>query len=265
VASIFAPAGFAELNKASPLFKGLACDARAFGINAGNVFDYISNKTLTVSGAIDQTPFPELGRLGTELDDATEYALGEVPNIITDDVPMTLDCWCVLNASNFIGGAIAIGGGSGGDRAEQTLVVVNGFMWALTQFGNSSAKAETSALTIGVLYHFAGVFASSSSRKIYQNGLFLAEETTDAVPVWSNADDTIIGNRNTIDQDFNGSIFVARAWNRALSDGEIWSLYAPQTRWNLYKPTTKRLFFPEVLAAGGTTLQSSLMMMGVGN
>ena len=32
-------------------------------------------------------------------------------------------------------------------------------------------------------------------------------------------------------------------WNRALSDAEIWALYDPRTRWELYQPLVKRSYF----------------------
>lgn len=45
------------------------------------------------------------------------------------------------------------------------------------------------------------------------------------------------------------------AWNRVLSDADHWSLYDPQTRWDLYYVPGRRVFFD--LAAGGGSFKSA--------
>ena len=42
-----------------------------------------------------------------------------------------------------------------------------------------------------------------------------------------------------------------RAWNRALTAAEVWQLYDPRTRWDLYYPLRQRTFFiPDTVQAG---------------
>lgn len=42
---------------------------------------------------------------------------------------------------------------------------------------------------------------------------------------------------------FDGVLWDARIYNRALSDEAVWQLYDPQTRWDLYRVPSTRVFF----------------------
>lgn len=60
-----------------------------------------------------------------------------------------------------------------------------------------------------------------------------------------------IGTRNvtSVDESWNGQIFDARVYGRALSETEVWQLFDPKTRWDLYQPLRQRAFsFPLVPA-----------------
>ena len=41
---------------------------------------------------------------------------------------------------------------------------------------------------------------------------------------------------------FTGQIAEVRVYNRALTDNEVWELYAPQTRWDLYWQPSRRVY-----------------------
>jgi len=42
-----------------------------------------------------------------------------------------------------------------------------------------------------------------------------------------------------------------RVYDRALSDAEVWSLYDPQTRWDLYWQRRRTFFLPAAATGGG--------------
>ncbi len=53
-------------------------------------------------------------------------------------------------------------------------------------------------------------------------------------------------------RDFKGIIGPVMLYNRALSPAEVWALYDPRTRWELYQPLVRRVYF-DVGGGGGPT------------
>ena len=86
----------------------------------------------------------------------------------------------------------------------------------------------------------------------YLNGLPIATTALarNAATVPSVATAMSIGNWNhTTDRMWDGAIAYVGIWNRALSPDEVWSLYEPATRWDVYwRP---RRFYMLPAAAGG--------------
>jgi hypothetical protein len=114
--------------------------------------------------------------------------------------------------------------------------------------GANSASAETAGFVNsapeGTLFHAVGVYASSTSRSAFMNGVLGETDPTSIVP---NACTqlTIGARRNTgsVGAYFDGRIIEARFYNRALTAAEVWNLYAPQSRWDLYRRNSRTLFF----------------------
>jgi hypothetical protein len=97
---------------------------------------------------------------------------------------------------------------------------------AVTGGNNSWSKAiATTAGTQSTIHTLAGVFASSSSRKIYVDGVLEATDTTTDTNTGT-LDTVALGNTDveTTNQ-WAGNIYFAAVWNRELSPGEIQSLY----------------------------------------
>lgn len=59
-----------------------------------------------------------------------------------------------------------------------------------------------------------------------------------------------------------GQMFDGAVWNRKLSPAEMWSLYDPRTRWDLYYVPGRRVFF-DVGAAAAAARANRLTLMGV--
>jgi len=109
--------------------------------------------------------------------------------------------------------------------------------WSMTDSATVSA-VECDALgspATGVWYHLAGrLNAATSEIAIIVNGRL---KSTDTAPAGSAAGgDLRLGGTGFSSKDFTGRMGDLRIYNRALSDAEIWWLYDPRTRWELYAP-----------------------------
>jgi hypothetical protein len=100
----------------------------------------------------------------------------------------------------------------------------------------------------GQLVHIVGRMgpAASNNKQIYVNGLFDSQKTRTADVIY----DTTSGGDLAIGANFSGvpsdrvtnvTVLDARIYNRYLSDAEIWRMYAPSSRFDLYSPLAFRL------------------------
>lgn len=103
------------------------------------------------------------------------------------------------------------------------------------------------------VYDVVGVFRSGTGQKeLWVDGLQVATSTTDIGTI--TLDQTEIGSfvRNSAAQFWNGGIFVAGIYNRALSAGEIAAL--SENPWQLFMPPRRRLYIGEAEVGGGSFL-----------
>lgn len=96
-----------------------------------------------------------------------------------------------------------------------------------TTNGNYTAISGT---TLGAPIHLAMVCDGLSYRCGYYNGVAGAANT---VTVADGTLDRLSVGASAVSTD---AIIEWRLYNRALTAAEIWSLYAPETRWDLYAP-----------------------------
>lgn len=127
----------------------------------------------------------------------------------------------------------------------------------------SSSAATTTGYTVGTWHHCCGVTAAVDSRAAYIDGGSKGTQTTSRTP--TGIDQANVGVRADLGLDFNGRIADARIYNRALTDDEVYRLWHPLTRWNLYYQLGRRkTFIPLglsradatgiVISGGGSTI-----------
>jgi hypothetical protein len=89
-----------------------------------------------------------------------------------------------------------------------------------------AASAPAVLHSLGEWHHVAGVWASTTSRKIYVDGVLRATNTTSNVPI--NIDCFAIGASNTSTPGnwFSGELDDARIYDVALTDDQVWELYS---------------------------------------
>ena len=141
--------------------------------------------------------------------------------------PMTIACWCKVSAgaSGTSPGRAPVAVGVNGGTHRNQLNVVGIQTQLFAQGATASEQLTLNNLTADQLFHFAGVFASSSSRTGYVDGAAIATGTTNIGS--QNAANTItIGARwnTTIGNFYNNDIAEVGVWNVALTAAEIASL-----------------------------------------
>lgn len=160
---------------------------------------------------------------------------------------LTLSCWIRLYQNDGSSGwpnIIAKGNGDlGGANHAYTMYVV-----AATHKLSCSINGGAVAFSVGSAFsdyqatlHLALTWLPSTRVALFINGL-VAGSSTSSIPATLNnpAKNLTLcsgeGNGAGLGSyPFRGMMHEARVYNRALADDEVWQLYAPQTRWDLYR------------------------------
>ena len=161
-----------------------------------------------------------------------QYAKGLA--VIIAAAPCTICCWAKPLSINAGSGSLMALGVDGGIANRFNLIVrsSDGLLnaQATSPTTGTTAAHSASPLTINNWYHCCGVFASTTSRKSYLNGVPGAEDTT--LCEVNNPSQVLVGraaSNNT--HHCNGIIEDVCVFNRVLTDAEIASLVDPATRW----------------------------------
>ena len=163
------------------------------------------------------------------------------------------------------------------DGSTQRNIVSKGYNGTNTQFsllnvgskpsfqsfdGSPQGVTATSDFSATEFKFIAGTFDGTTYR-IYVNGVLEGAQAA-AAPVATNqavmigaVDTSAIG----ILQFWLGKILDVRVYNRVLADADVWAMYDPVSRWDLYWQPTRRLFV-NLPAGGGSPLLRSLVMEG---
>jgi hypothetical protein len=124
--------------------------------------------------------------------------------------------------------------------------------------GSSGIATPSRSVLQNKWQHLTAVELSANSRACYLDAANKGTDTTSvSVTLPSNAVESIGkydapggGTGNNL----NGTIADVRVYNRALTDAEVWELYDPRSRWDLYwQPNTRAYSFMSAAAAFDAT------------
>ena len=198
-----------------------------------------------------------LGSSAVLFDDASSEYLQTDKAVVTAR-PFTMSCWVNSNDDSILQMAmtisdissttnfawLALAGATAGDPVDCAMKDGSGIVGTVTSTG----------YTVGKWHHIVGTFGDEIAA--YIDG---GSKTTTSVKTPTNIDRLSIGRvhrAGTAPAYFSGSIFDARIYNRVLSDQEVFDLFAPPTRWDLYKPPHDAGVAFQVAAGGSTTEQA---------
>lgn len=166
---------------------------------------------------------------------AYEFVAASTQNLITSSTPvtgtpLTLACWALKDLTGSRGlvylanSTDAANNYMGIVTSDTALVNVH-----ITSSTASSFAGGTGTPATGTWFHAAGVFASSTSRRAYADGVAGSNVTANVTP--TGIDRIGIGARvrSNVDQYHDGLIAEVGIWNVALNAAEIASLAAGVT------------------------------------
>lgn len=159
--------------------------------------------------------------------------------------PITMACW--FKAANVTASHVlmSIGTNAGASRWQIVENTTGGsIIQAISALsGTSGTSAGGSGTVSGIWRHFAGVFASTTSRKAYLDGVGMTTDTTSIAITGTNR--TLIGARinSTAGAFAAGLIAEAAIWNVALTDADMIAL-AKGVRPSQVRPQNLVLYAP---------------------
>lgn len=134
----------------------------------------------------------------------------------------------------------------------------NSFQWFVWTDGGFKEIFGGSAVT-NTLFHVCGTW-NGTTGFLYVNGVQIAQSTPGGTT--STSTETVgLGAQPGGGENLQGELSDIRIYNRALTAAEVWRLYAPATRWDLYQALVPRLVYPVPVAPD---FRSRLALLGVG-
>lgn len=188
------------------------------------------------AGNCDLTPFGAYGF-------RTSAALGGLGVVDEAGVPwdgndLTLSAWTVLDNVN------AVSGGEG-LISKQTPSNWDVILWShqttirMGSSGNTS-YVQASRPSIDEPHLITGTVVDGGAWKIYIDGLEGGSTSSRSISATAGRDWEIGSYTNL---EWEGLIWDVRIYNRALSAREVWEMYNPATRFDLYGTDGRRVFF----------------------
>jgi hypothetical protein len=147
----------------------------------------------------------------------------EIASAILTAPPVTLACWALPSASAFAAMCVA----NNGSTQNYLAIYCSGGNLVARANDGGAATGSGKAFTASQWNHFAGVFASTTSRTSYVNGVAGSTESTASTP--SGINRTAIGRLSSSSPAgsyFDGSLAEAAIWNIALTATDLAALAA---------------------------------------
>ena len=176
------------------------------------------NGTLTNGATFDNSD--GIGKF--TFDGSNDYISGSIPSTFTGNQTYTFSTWIKPTShpsSGFIG-IFEAGTRSTDDAFGLYLNAGN-----IVHLAYGTNLATTTLAPVGQWTHITGTY-TSGDRKVYANGVLLGQDTYSALTLAGTT--LVVGANSGGTQPFTGSIANFRLFNRALTQDEIYQLYAYQ-------------------------------------
>lgn len=174
--------------------------------------------------------------------------------------PLTVACWAIKDLTN--NRALVLLGNSTDANIRMGILSADGGLVNATtaDSANTSGTSQAGVSVTGTLFHAAGVFASSSSRTAYADGVAGTANTSNITPTGINRIGIGARVRSGIDQYHDGLIAEVGIWNVELTAAEIASL-AKGVTCDKVRPQSLQFYAPLIRdlqdLRGGLTLTNT--------
>ena len=258
-----------EINRASPQAEGLVAWWPTLASAGANVLRDLGgrghNLTQPVAGKRPAwRSDSEQGHvLDYEHDNGQYFTIPNNADLQTGDIDFTVALWA--NTESFWGAQVLAAKLEAGPLYEWDLMIfadgqVRFRIWNGAGVEGTADSTTHGPMTLGQWYLIIGWHdAASNIVGIEVNGVGDTAATTD-VPSSTLADFTIGAYANDLfGSSYDGKIASTMFWRRVLSPAIRRSLWPPQTRWELHRPRTRRVW---VLAPGAPVVGQPMMLRG---
>lgn len=254
------PDGKFTLNRNSPQADGLVGWWPSLASRGGSVLrDLVYGNNGAFTGDTNWQSNPEIGAWldfdgagdHVQMADRDEYSLNTTGGL-------TVCAWAAVD-TQFTRSVIVSKGAA--SNYEWALKFENStnlkvFMWTLAGSNYLTATSSTTYV-MGTLYHTAFTAILDTEVRLYENAVEVANDISSSGSYGNGTSVVRIGERGDGQDDLNGRVGGIRIYNRSLYPAEIWQLYAPETRWDLYLPIQR--IWPAVAAAAANAPTSHLL------
>ena len=173
--------------------------------------------------------------------------------------PFTLSCWFWADGLNNTTVMCLANAATPLDDVHAVQPWSDGVIYATSANGGVGDFASVGTYAANRWNHTAAVFASATERRVYLNGVRGTDNSTSVANPALDAMD--VGSQHGAANFFDGRVFDARLYGRALGDGDAKALHDPATRWELYAPQ-RRIVYGFVPPAAGR--RGDLLLLGCG-
>ena len=168
------------------------------------------------------------------------------------DGPISMAIW--LEIETILSTGVELCFSIGDDVANQSIFLgyrnVAGGQWQWQVWSGTNVVSGTPTLTAGARVLLAGTYDGATMR-LFVDGIERSSGAESVLSFGSGSPDVRIAGRpsdgNALLPD--NKMWDARIWNRVLAPAEMWALYHPTTRWDLY--WQPRIMVPGFVAAAG--------------
>lgn len=236
------------LNSASPQARGLVT---WFTSISGHLIEHVLDASITLENEASFTPRAEIGYM-LDLDGSNDSVSVASHDSFTlsPTIPFSISYWCYSTNDAYSRVLSKTPQSSRpGWIVYQTADypyfgawgATSGFIEARTNF--PAQVPENNLYNITVTYDGSN---SATGLRFYINGIYYVSlvSSDNSVGNWTNSNNLLIGRDNTATPSsyWTGYLGDIRIYNYQISDGLAWDIYAPNTRWELYRPGISRFW-----------------------
>ena len=265
--ALMRPQGIPRLNRASPLARGLVAWWPFIGeLNVLRDFSENGHDMVDGSTAISLNTLPNFGKAG-EFPTDVNAAFTITSKLGFTDYPITFGGWGrpTLNDRRAVLLSFCDSAQAASDQNYVAQDRSGPGGWRL-RF-NSVDLGANFVFDLVVPTLFIGVAASATDRRMYINGVQVGNATASVSwPVDSNTWAVGVPVTSSPSDPWDGPIVECFVWKRGLTDAQVWALYDPKTRWDLYQqPAFPRIAysFSQFVAAVVVETEFDFMFHGL--
>lgn len=237
------PSGLVEIDRSSPLATGLAA---LWPVNNSTHLDLVTGIRSTT----------DVGRIATDdgwglpFTGANGVDCGNRPDL------SGLSAWTACAWVRDVSGTNEKRVLQHGDHATYPylgilLYTESGLPKVGSNNGSIVMVSSSAGLPTNRWFHVVGRW-DGATLKVYLNGVETGS-TAMTGSMSATSDTTSIGYSSQFNEYSISTIGDCCIYRRALSASEVWSLYAPESRWSLYQPLVRRTYFNLAAGGGGST------------